>query len=141
MSPQIRNTKCKHGLVLCSRCVVVTDAARRMSDLVNLMITCKSWDELQNGYMAFRLDNGSSDGVLYDSKQTAAKFTDDKRHAYFCFRQAMGGANARDCQIFLDLNRYAADNGVPMAEPYAKKQSNLILSTAGYDFMVGRRQP
>lgn len=142
MTRQIRNPKCaRHGLVLCHKCVIVTDAAKRMSGFINAMVVFKSWEELRNGYMAFRLDDGSSDGTLYDSKPDAVKFTDEKRHAYFCFGSAMGGSNPRDCQIFLDLHRYAYDNGIPMAEPFAKRQPNIILSTRGYDIMTGRRTP
>jgi hypothetical protein len=132
---------CRHNLEICSRCVVVTDAARRMSDAINLKIVSHTWEELVNGYMAFRLHDGTSDNVLYDSHAVAARHTDSKRCGYFCFRSGMGGVNARDCQILLEVWRAAADAGIPMAEPDAKRQPDLIISTWGYDVMSGRTNP
>ena len=133
--------KCRHNLAVCSRCVIVTDAAKRMSDLINLKVVCHTWEELVNGYMAFRLDDGGSDNVLYESKEQAVRHTDETRHAYFCFRQGMGGANPKDCQIFLDVNRAAHEAGVPLSNPETRRQPSLILSTWGYDVLSGRADP
>jgi hypothetical protein len=137
----VRNAKCKHGLVVCTRCVIVTDAAKRMCDIINAMVTFKGWDELANGYIAIRLDDGSSNGTLYDSYEDALKFTDEKQNAYFCFRQAMGGANARDCQIFLEFQRYVVASGIPRKHPETKRAVSPILSIKGYDIMTGRMRP
>jgi len=112
-----------------------------MADAINLRITFVPYDQLLHGYMAFALADGGSDGVVYDSHRDASRFNDPKRHAFFCFRTALGGVNAHDCQLFLDLNRAAFDAGIPMAEPDLRKQPNLILSTGGYDIMSGRIQP
>lgn len=132
---------CKHGNAVCSRCVIVTDAARRMCDTINLKIVSHTWEELVNGYMAFRLNDGTSDNVLYDSKRVAARHTDETSHAYFCFRNGLGGATPKDCQIFLDFNRAARDAGMPMAEPAMKRQPDLILSTYGWDVLRGKIDP
>jgi hypothetical protein len=136
--------KCdRHGVDGCSRCVVVTDAGRRMSDRINLTVVARGWDELQNGFMAFRLDDGSSNGTLYDSYEQAVRFTDESRHAYFCFRQAMGGANPKDCEIFLAFNRYAVEAGIPRKIPESRRERMIspILSIYGYDVMSGRSDP
>lgn len=138
-----RANTCRHGQQVCSICVTITDAARRMSDTINLKITCQPWDVLANGYMAFRLDDGSSNGTIYDSKADAVRFTDEKRHAYFCFRTAMAGANARDCQLFLDMNRAAADAGIPLAEPATRRagSTSLILPVTAHDVLTRRIEP
>jgi hypothetical protein len=133
--------RCRHNLEICSRCVVITDAAKRMADAINLMVTFKTWEEVCNGYMAFRLSDGSTNMVLYDSHTDAARHTDEKQHGYFCLRNGMGGANAKDCQILLNVWRAAADAGIPMAEPNVRRQPNLIISTWGYDVMSGRVDP
>jgi hypothetical protein len=135
--------KCRHGNRVCSLCIVPTDAGKRMSDMVNAMVTFKGWDELQNGYMAFRLDDGSSNGTLYDSYEDAIKYTDEQRHAYFCFRQAMGGANPKDCEIFLTYWRYARAAGVPVKIPEARRERPVlpILSIKGYEIFTGRSDP
>jgi hypothetical protein len=138
---QVRSARCKHNLVVCTRCVVVTDAAKRMADHINAKVVFTPWDQLVNGYMAFRLDDGSSNGTLYDSKADAVRFTDEKRNAYFCFRQGIAGVNPRDCQIFLDVHRHAYANGGHLADPDLKRQSSLILSTKGYDVLTGRINP
>lgn len=140
-------TKCRHGLVICSRCVIVTDAARRMSDAINARITFGSW-ELRNCWMAFRLQDGSTDGNIYDSKIAAINHVSDYKYwAFFCFRNAMGGANPFDCQLFLDLHRHAYVNGGQLPDPDAKHPQNsrlstggpdLIVSSAGYDKITGR---
>jgi hypothetical protein len=132
---------CSHGLRICSRCIVPTDAAKRMSDTINLKVISHTWEELVNGYMAFRLSDGTSDNVLYDSHAVAARHTDSKQHGYFCFRSGMAGVNAKDCEILLNVWRAAADAGIPMAEPDVKRQPDLFISTWGYDVMSGRTHP
>jgi hypothetical protein len=135
-----RPPKCaNHGVYGCSRCVIVTDAGKRMADMINLMVAFKSWDELQNGYMAFRLDDGSSNGTLYDSYEDAIRFTDETRHAYFCFRQAMGGANPKDCEIFLAFNRHVTEAGIPRKHPETRRAITPILSIKGYETYSKRR--
>jgi hypothetical protein len=137
---QIRNGKCAHGNVVCSRCVTVTDAARRMSDMINATITFRTWDDLKHSYMAFRLDDGSTTGTLYDSKADAIRFTDEKYHAYFCFRQGMGGVSPADCQLFLDVHRQVYDSGMRLNDPDLQRPGqDLIISTRGYDIMRGKR--
>ena len=133
--------RCRHNLEICSRCVVPTDAAKRMADTINLKIISHTWDELVNGYMAFKLADGTSDNVLYDSHAVAARHTDETQCGYFCFRSGMGGVNAKDCQILLNVWRAAHDAGIPMAEPDVKRQPDLIISTWGYDVMSGRTNP
>lgn len=135
-----RSAKCKHGLVVCSRCVVVTDAAKRMSYAVNNVIAHKSWGELQNGFMAFRIDDGTTNGTVYDSKADAMRFTDEQYNAYFCFRQAMGGANPTDCQLFLNIHRHVYDSGGHMRNPDVER-SHIIVSTRSHDIMRGRIIP
>jgi len=134
-----RSAKCKHGFVICSKCVVITDAGKRMSDRINLMTITHPWDALKNGWMAFRLADGDSDGTLYDSRADAVSHQlHEKLCAYFFMRNALGGVNARDCQLYLNLHRHVYDNGGDMAEPAAP---SLILSTRSHDIMSGRVNP
>lgn len=134
-----RNT-CRHGQQICSICVVVTDAARRMCDRINLMLVCQPWDALAHGFMAFSLDDGSCNGDFYDSYQAATRFNDTHRYAVFAFRSAMAGANPRDCQLFLDMGRAAAAAGIDWAEP-ALTRSQLIIPTRAHDILTRRIRP
>jgi len=123
--------KCKHGNVICSRCVIITDAAKRMSDAINARLTFMSLDELRNGWMAFALADGSSDGTVYPSKNEAIRHQSNEfLYAYFCFRNVLGGANPKDCQIYLNMNRHAYDQGMRLQDP---DSPDLIVSTSLYD--------
>jgi len=123
-------------MAVCSQCVVITDAAKRMSDYINLKIVSQPWEVLKNSWMAFRLADGSSDGVLYDTRTDAINHQlHETMCAYFCMRNALGGANARDCQLFLDVHRQVYDAGGHFTEPQSPQ---LIMSTLGHDKMTGR---
>lgn len=127
---------CRHGLASCERCVVVTDAAKRMSELINLLILCQPWDALIHGCLAFRLDDGTSDNVLYPNRQEALKYQ-LRPCAVFHFRNSPGGVNPKDCQIFLNISRMAYENDrVAWTDPASP---DLIMSQRGYDYLSGKR--
>jgi hypothetical protein len=127
--------KCKHGLAVCSECVRITDAARRMSDQINAHITFHGSWEIRNKWMRFKLQDGWTDGALYDTKLQAVRHCDnEKYYAFFCFRNALGGVTPKDCQIFLDVNRHQYDIGAPLADPDdVSGGKDNIVSTFGYD--------
>jgi len=133
---QRRSATCRHGYVVCSQCIEVTDAARRMADYINVKVVSQPWDAICNGWLAIRLADGSCDGVLYDTRQDAIRHQlHEQLCAYFCMRNALGGANPRDCQIYLNIHRHAYDNGGRLAEPEAP---SFIMSVRGHDIMTGR---
>jgi len=111
--------RCKHGMAVCARCVVVTDAAKRMSDHINARVAFTPPDELfHNPYMAFALADGSTDGVLYPTKADAVSHqSNEYRYCYFSFRSAMAGANPKDCQLFLDVHRHTYEQGGRLTAP------------------------
>jgi hypothetical protein len=110
-----------------------------MADRVNLMLIAQPWEILNTSWMAFKLEDGDSDGVLYDTRQDAIKHQlDEKLCAYFFMRTALGGVPVRDCQLFLDIHRHTYDNGRYMAEPSSPQ---LIMSTWGHDKLTGRVNP
>jgi len=107
-------------MAVCSTCIVITDAARRMSDNINARVVFTTWDQLCNAWMAFKLSDGSSDGVLYDTRDDAVNHQLHERMcAYFYMRNALGGTNPRDCQLFLDMHRNVYDNGGHFTDPLA----------------------
>lgn len=132
-----RSPLCKHGFVVCSRCVVITDAAKRMSDLINLKMVCFPWDTICHTFMAFALEDGSSDNVLYDTWEDCRRHQKHRATAIFFMRNALGGANARDCQIYLNVHRHAYENNRDFAEP----AQSIIVSTRSHDIMSGRVNP
>ena len=125
--------------MVCSKCVQITDAAKRMSGIVNVRILCTPFDQLSRSWMAFKLEDGSSDGTLYDTKEDAIRFQlHETMCAYLCMRQAMGGINPRDCQIFLNMHRYIYENN---RVGFSRTTQDMIMSQWGYDVLLGRRDP
>ena len=136
---ETRSPRCKHGYAVCSQCVEITDAAKRMHERINVMLIARTWDELQRGWMAFKLADGDSDGILYDSRASAiAHQLHENTCAYFPMRMALGGVPLRDCQIFLNVHRHVYDHGGRLADPAAP---DIIMSTYGHDVMTGRVNP
>jgi hypothetical protein len=127
--------RCKHGLAVCSKCTQVTDAARRMSDLINLILTFNDAWSIRTKWMAFKLQDGSSNSALYDTKLQAVRgCSNEKYYCFFCFRNALGGVDPFGCQIFLDVSRHQYDIGAPLADPDdVSGGMDNIISVPGYD--------
>lgn len=128
--------RCIHNMEICSKCVVVTDAAKRMSDIINGRLAFSQDWGIRSSWMAFRLSDGGSDNVVYDTRVDAISHQiHENLCAYFCFRNAMGGTTPRDCQIFLDVHRAAYDSNMRLSEPQAPV---MIVPTKYHDFRTGR---
>lgn len=94
------------------------DAAKRASDHVNMHIAFNDFDTLRNKWMAIRLSDGDSDGVLYDTKRDAVRHQlHETQCAYLSFRNMVGGATPRDMAIFLAFSRDAYANGMRLPDP------------------------
>lgn len=107
------------------------DAGKRASDVANMYIHFMDQWELRTKWLAFRLQDGSSDGVIYDSRKDAVKHQfDERRCAYFSFRNCLGGTNARDMAIFLNFCREAYDAGFRLIDPDYINGGPEILPTA-----------
>lgn len=130
----------RHGNKVCSQCVVITDAARRASDAVNSMISYHgSWD-IRNSWMAFRLEDGTGDGNLYDSKKDAVRHVSNYQYYFFfCFRNSLAGSNPRDMQIWLEMHRHAYENGGNLTDPDDNDGGpDMIVPTAYHDYRTGQ---
>ncbi len=131
--------KCRHGRAICSRCVIITDAAKRMSGNINAHVVFTDPGQLRGSWLAIRLADGSCDGVLYGTKADAIRHQlHEQLCLYFPLGRALGGANPKDCQILLDLHRHIYDAGGRLADAEAP---DLIVSTRGYDILTGRVNP
>lgn len=116
------------------------DCGKRASDIVNTYIAGMPWDEIKDKFIAIRLADGGSDGVIYDTKQDAVKHQyHEMQCAYVCFRNLMSGANPRDMAIFIKFNRDAYLRGFRLADPDDKTGGKEVLMTTGQrDFYRGR---
>jgi len=110
-----------------------------MAELVNLTVISNNWDVICNSWLAIRLADGSSDGVIYDSREAAIMHQPDERWCfYLCLRNAMGGIKPLDAQLLINMQRQIYDAGGRLADPQAP---SIIISTKGYDKLIGRIDP
>ena len=134
-----RSAKCKHGYVVCVICVQPTDAAKRMHETINIMHIARTWDELKHGWMAFKLADGTTDNILYDTRADAIKHQlSEQTCLYLAMRTTLGGVPLVDCQLLIDIHRQVYDAGGRMSDPAAP---DFIMSTYGHDVMRGRVNP
>jgi len=118
---------------------VPTDAAKRIHETINVMHIARTWDELKRGWMAFKLADGTTDNVLYESRADAIKHQlDEQTCLYIAMRTTLGGVPLRDCQILIDVHRHIYDAGGRLADPDAP---DIIMSTRGHDVLSGRVNP
>jgi hypothetical protein len=130
--------KCVHGMRVCSRCVVITDAAKRIADNINLRIAFTPWEVLVRSCMTFRLDDGSTDGTFYSSRKVALTWQ-TRPSCVFYFRNCPGGVGVRDIQIWLNMQRAAFESDrIAWIDP---ESPDLIISTRSGDILRGRRAP
>lgn len=130
---------CTHGLRVCRSCAVVEDSGKRMAELVNLRVSSTPWDTIVHGWMAFRLQDGGSDNIIYDSREEAVNHQKDNKVCfYLCMRNAMGGIKALDAQLLINMQRQIHDAGGALSEPEAP---SIIVSSKGYDKLTGRVNP
>jgi hypothetical protein len=89
-----------------------SDAARRVSDLVSFHVTFGN----SGRWVAVRLLDGGSDGVLYDLKADAVRH---QLHETLCayIKIPPDGMTPRAAERFLDLNRLIYDAGYRISDP------------------------
>lgn len=94
------------------------DAARRASDHVNFHLHALGVAAVGK-WVAIRLSDGSSDGVLYDKKADAIKH---QLHETTCayVQIPVGGMPPEDALVFMKYNRQLYDAGFRIADPDAE---------------------
>jgi len=126
--------RCKHGLVICEKCVVITDAAKRVHDAIGIAITFHTIEEISRGWMAFALADGQTDHTIYPSKVEAIRHQSDEfRYMYVSLARCIGGMSAKDAQLFLDVHRQAYDGGMRLTDP-----DNAIMMPQGREQLITR---
>lgn len=96
------------------------DSAKRASDIINELIANNDWNTLRMGWIAIRMSDGGSDGIIYDSKIAAIRHQlHEQQCCYVAMRNLIAGATPRDMEAFLKWNRDAYDAGLRMPDPDA----------------------
>jgi hypothetical protein len=103
-------------------------AAYRMADIMNDAIVTAPWSV--GHWMAFRLADGDSDGVVYDTR--AECVTHQFSEQLCCYVKLIPmGVNAQQCQAMLSFYRAAYDNGHRIIDP---EQPDYILPLTNESF-------
>lgn len=126
--------RCKHGNLVCSMCLVADDAARRCWEQVKNVAHHTDYDTRVRSYLAIKLSDGSTDGVLYETKQAAVRHCkgNEQWFAFFSFRSAPSGfATPQEAGVFLAYHRMAYDNGFRLPDPDDPRGGpDMIMPTA-----------
>lgn len=78
-----------------------SDAAKRISDAVHQAIV----DGHRNRWMAFALEDGAGDGVIYDSKADAIRFHGNRYRQHLYLRVPWDMMTPRAAEVYLHLHR------------------------------------
>lgn len=93
------------------------EAAYRMSDTIALHLAANS--DIMNAvgkWAAFRLSDGSSDGILYDAREDAIRHQfHELQCCYVCI--PLTGMSPRDALSFLQTHRKLYDAGFKLTDP------------------------
>lgn len=96
------------------------DAAQRLSDIVNSLAISQPFEVLCHSWIAVRLQDGNTDGELYDNRRDAVRHqSDEKLCAYICLREAPGGMDLRAAFAVLQYHRAVYDAGGRLPDPDA----------------------
>jgi len=92
-----------------------SDAARHCADAVNLHATVDPHGTIGK-WVAVRLSDGKSDGVLYPTKSEAVRF---QLHEAMCMYVCIppGGMTSADAESVLRTHRQLYDAGYRLADP------------------------
>lgn len=92
-----------------------SDGARRCSDSVNTHYVALGFDAIRK-WVAVRLSDGGSDGVLYDTKRDAVRHQlFEQQCAYVCI--SPGGMNPCQAESYLATMRKYYDAGWRLPDP------------------------
>jgi hypothetical protein len=138
MQTPMADELCKHGRRVCSDCIAVPDSAKRAYDIVRSYVTFVEYETRVRSWVALRLEDGGSDGTLYDSKRDAIRHqASEQLCAYFSYRGAPNGfGNVRDAAVWLEFHRHAYSAGMRLVDPDdAHGGQDLIMPTPAESVM------
>jgi hypothetical protein len=91
-----------------------------MSDAIRFAVTFRAWEEIATGWMAFKMEDGTTDHTVYPSKADAiAHQMNEFVCCYVHLRGCAMGMSAKDAQLWLEIHREAYDNNLHLTEPNA----------------------
>jgi hypothetical protein len=126
---------CRHGRKMCSDCYIADDAAKRAYGIARQVAHNLDFEARTKGFpwLAFRLSDGSSDGISYATKREAIQHQlHEYLCAYFSFRNSPNGfSSPKDAGLYLAWHRAAYDAGFRLPDPDDKSGGpELIMPDA-----------
>jgi len=103
-----------------------SDAAKRFADEYNLHRIGDRYGSVGK-WMAVRLDDGSSDHVLYDTKRDAVRHQHHNEMFYAFARIIPTTMNICDAEIYLGTQRKLHDAGFRMTDPDSRSGGNDVI--------------
>lgn len=96
----------------------LVDAANRMRDAVNLHVVAGALGvrERHLQWLAIRLEDGRSDGTVYESRRDAVRHTQNKTRGWFYVKVGVDSMSEKQAIIVLQMARQAYKNGIVFAE-------------------------
>lgn len=93
-----------------------SDAAKRISDAATLAWVFRGWDGSVGRWMAFALEDGSTDHSVYDTKRDAVLHVSNELN-YAFFKLHPMGMSICEAEIMLQFTRDAVKRGFRLADP------------------------
>ena len=113
-----------------------TDPAKRISDATLLQWVAGKWNCV-NKWMAFKLEDGRTDNVLYDSKRDAVRHQLDEFLCMYVNLQP-GGMNVCEAEAMFKFTRQAYSNGFRLPDPDAKSGGPDLIPRIGTDKLTAQ---
>lgn len=112
-----------------------TDAAKRTSDQFNLHRLADQYGAIGKWFAA-ALHDGSSDGVLYDTKQECVRHQHHNEQFYTYIKIIPSMMTECEAEVMLSVSRRAYDNGMRMADPDAKHGGKQLIRRTNAEDML-----
>ncbi len=93
-----------------------SDAAKRLSDIYNLHRIGAGWNAVGK-WFASRLDDGSSDDTLYDTRAECVRHQRHDEQFYTWIKIVPSSMNVCDAEIMLRTARTLYEKGIRIADP------------------------
>jgi hypothetical protein len=113
-----------------------TDAARRMCDLWTLHRLGTGLYDAVGKWYAVRLDDGTSDGVLYDSKRECIQHQRGWEYLYAYVGMSIAQMNVCDAEIYLAVQRRMYEKGIRMVDPDARNGGHEPIKRVSREDMI-----
>jgi hypothetical protein len=107
-----------------------SDAARRMCDSINIHVAALG-EAASGQWVAIKLSDGGSDGVLYATRKEAIKHQVHEKQCLYVRIPPFGDMmTAKEAQALLNLNRSLYDAGYRLQDPADPAPINPLVNVA-----------